>query len=161
MERKVGELARRFWVAPLLIFMLVWFVVIPFLNRPVSMSDEKALELTMKETRADGLTYRAFVETRFRKERCQGKDPGPIDFRVVRTEGIYEFISIQAAAWDSDGRCPEPFAMIAGIPLARSWDTSDYPMYRGRLGKVTPASTGRDKSAEPRWLEDFRNGRQP
>lgn len=130
-------------------------------DRPVSMSDSKALAISLDVKRSDGLSYRAFVERRFRKARCDGRDPGPIRFRVNRTGGTYEFIRIEANAWDSDQRCAHPFAVVAGIPLARAWDSADYPDYRAHLGQVFPADTGMDLRAEPTWLADFRNGAQP
>jgi hypothetical protein len=141
---------------PAIVLISLWLI-----NRPVAMSDQRALAITLNERRSDGLTYRTFVEQRFRRQRCVGKDPGTIDFSVWRTEGTYEFIRIVALAPDSGKRCSDPSATIAGIPLARSWDDADYPDYRGRLGKVLPSSKGMDDDAEPAWLVDFRNGAQP
>ena len=130
-------------------------------DRPVKMTDARALALTMDVKRPDGLTYRGFVEARFRKARCGGQDPGRLTFSVMRTGGTYEFIRIVAGAWDSDGRCSRASAVIAGIPLARSWDAADYPDYRGHLGEVFAADEGMDNRAEPTWLMEFRHGDQP
>lgn len=144
-------------LVPLVIVTTVLMFVRFRAGQDAQISDGRARQIVLDESRSDGLTFRNFVERRFARQFCDGGSIGSVEYAVSRMMGAQpnETILIDMEVRDPDLRCRETVATISAIKAGRSYRNDDD--YRVAI----PPEKWMDSSAQPDWLPAFRRGDDP